>query len=1638
MGCPAYKDLLSRYIDNELSKREREELQAHLQICSRCSHALAKYRQMEALLGSNATKPAPKPNPTVRDNVLAAIEQRQQQRGPLSHMMHGNSTRRFSIARVAGLVVIVGALSVTAVILAQNPAARGLWPGVADTAGEPSPTPDAALTKVAQAEATALTVAALPPAHIISAAPVSSQNQPLKTTAVPLDAAIALRFDSAMEHDSVEQAWQISPPIPGSFDWVADNEVHFIPYNLGYIPAVTYTLMLSDTAHVLGGGSLAAPFTYTWATIPPPALLGYDPANLSANVALTQSITLRFSQPMQQASVQMAFSVSPIIAGKWAWSNDRQQASFSPDPGWQPNTAYTFSLSHSAASASAVPLGKDANWQFVTTDVARVAFSAAQPGLTLPLIALPAGRDNYSIPFSFNQPDNIITQLVFTLSTVSGGDIEQPTQVKPLANITVAVNGATSYSGTLTLQLQAGFYLLAAPTGQQVFLLVSDEQLAARQAGSQLLLWATRNGKPVGGQVLQIYDAAHNLLDTGHSGSDGLYLTNLSAGAPPTLALARDGHALLAVAFISGQPASGGNAQIYAYTDRAAYTAGDELNFKVVVRAGDATAYQLPPADASINMTLTTADGSALTSVMLRPDSYGTVGGSFPLAPTLHAGWYTLSATTLGQEQQLKVYVHQQGAPAQPITISETAPLTATNGGLRVTLDRSAYSVGDTATLTISNAPATNVTALLTVERGGFILSRSGIISNSATLELPISATMAPAARVQVSLFTANGPISAGTDLHIPLGRSLDVKLVPDPNARPGRNAIFTVSVADSNGQPLPATLSLSVGDAAPDSDITTAFYPTMVVSTPLYSAAALTSPSSQDGEGLGTNSPPQNGGGLETNSLPQDRGGLGTNSLPQDRGGLGRGVVPATQLAYWGGNLVVGASGVATYSVALPNGARGNWWAIARVVGTDNRFGQASASFVLTTPLAVTPFAPASFVQGDRVNIGAILVNHTAASVSGQITLSSDGLTLIGAKPAQQSVSIEAGQTLTITWRVQVRRARAVRMVFDFFADDASNKGLATPLDSSVDASAEVRPATAEQISASAGVTAASTTVTATMQADPATDLSSMEIEVDPSIASALIGSLTAELDANASGSEAMSGLAAEAAQLDDAFSRLQFSKAALPSFTQQAGAAMQGVYTNQQPDGGWSDSGAGSEVWITAFTLHNLARIRDTGQAVDAQVTTRAVAWLRRQLPQMSDAQRAYSYYVLALYGAADLGEVRLLLAQPLDHFATAALILALQRLGDREAAVLLAHQLSAAATISVDELASWQSDAVGSEIATATVVEALLQTVPRDPLINRGVNGLLAARVGRRWETARASSEVFATLLDYVIDTNDGRNTGVPLRVNDDTPPTVQPSHDQIGGFSYKLYLGDALLTSVDVDPTNPSTGHRLIILSVDKLQTQNIIRLVSSGGNLLYYAITTRYRHSINASFTASDDEARRFSLQNPRAIPSNGSAGLSISRSYANLDHPDASDITVGDTVRVTLKVQVSSAAAPLGQVVVYDPLAAGFTLLEPEQAARPMHGITNRDRPDGGDSNDGAAVNSIYASFSSTTGSVSFNVAQMQPAATYSFSYLLRSTTSGDFAATPATVYASQQPDSAATSTSNLISIISADSKGQE
>src|SRR2546425_49384 len=67
MSCTRYRDLLSRYVDGEVTARQRRELLGHLEKCHDCAAWLARVRQTDVLLKG---APETRPSDRVRDAVL--------------------------------------------------------------------------------------------------------------------------------------------------------------------------------------------------------------------------------------------------------------------------------------------------------------------------------------------------------------------------------------------------------------------------------------------------------------------------------------------------------------------------------------------------------------------------------------------------------------------------------------------------------------------------------------------------------------------------------------------------------------------------------------------------------------------------------------------------------------------------------------------------------------------------------------------------------------------------------------------------------------------------------------------------------------------------------------------------------------------------------------------------------------------------------------------------------------------------------------------------------------------------------------------------------------------------------------------------------------------------------------------------------------------------------------------------------------------------------------------------------------------------------------------------------------------------------------------------------------------------------
>jgi hypothetical protein len=93
-----------------------------------------------------------------------------------------------------------------------------------------------------------------------------------------------------------------------------------------------------------------------------PSVISYTPGGSS--VSIDSSVTVGFSEAMNQSSVQSAFSISPSVAGNFSWSGNT--LTFDPSSSLQFNTIYTVTVAAAAKDAGGTAMADAYSWQFTT------------------------------------------------------------------------------------------------------------------------------------------------------------------------------------------------------------------------------------------------------------------------------------------------------------------------------------------------------------------------------------------------------------------------------------------------------------------------------------------------------------------------------------------------------------------------------------------------------------------------------------------------------------------------------------------------------------------------------------------------------------------------------------------------------------------------------------------------------------------------------------------------------------------------------------------------------------------------------------------------------------------------------------------------------------------------------------------------------------------------------------------------------------------------------------------------------------------------------------------------------------------------------------------------------------------------
>lgn len=98
----------------------------------------------------------------------------------------------------------------------------------------------------------------------------------------------------------------------------------------------------------------------------PPTITSYQPDSASVNIGLYTPIVIDFDIRMDTTITKNAFSIQPVINGKFTWENNNKRMIFTPTPRYSSNTEYTVNISASATSLYGVAVSNPVTFSFTT------------------------------------------------------------------------------------------------------------------------------------------------------------------------------------------------------------------------------------------------------------------------------------------------------------------------------------------------------------------------------------------------------------------------------------------------------------------------------------------------------------------------------------------------------------------------------------------------------------------------------------------------------------------------------------------------------------------------------------------------------------------------------------------------------------------------------------------------------------------------------------------------------------------------------------------------------------------------------------------------------------------------------------------------------------------------------------------------------------------------------------------------------------------------------------------------------------------------------------------------------------------------------------------------------------------------
>ncbi len=515
------------------------------------------------------------------------------------------------------------------------------------------------------------------------------------------------------------------------------------------------------------------------------------------------------------------------------------------------------------------------------------------------------------------------------------------------------------------------------------------------------------------------------------------------------------------------------------------------------------------------------------------------------------------------------------------------------------------------------------------------------------------------------------------------------------------------------------------------------------------------------------------------------------------------------------------------------------------------------------------------------------------------------------------------------------------------------------------------IRPLAIPDVETQVGAFSGDFTTTVYLPSLPqdARDLSSVQIELNRSIAGSLLTGLEYLTGFPYGCVEQTMSRALPNAVVGRAFYQLGVGNPTLQAdLPPQINAGLQRLYGFQHNDGGWGwwydDS---TDAYQTAWVVFGLAITAEAGYEVDPGVIERGADWLKQHLDEMDVRTRAYALYSLAIAGYGDLEATQALVEElsDLDTFSQAALALALHKLGASAQARQIVGLLAETASVTErgvhwpnpnEDGRYYRKTMASATRSTALALSALAQIHPDHELEPGVVRWLMGRRQNHGWGSTNETAYAILALTDHLLATEEATA---------DTVYSVELNGQTIA--SGTLGRGEPAV-SLEIPAGQMRNGH-------------NRLRIQQSGGGRLYYVVSSR--------------------IYRPQAQVE-AAGNVVVSRTYLDGETDQPIRTTQpGQLVRVRLTVEIPDDSF---YVILEDHLPGGLEALN-EGLNTTSHETSAYEEPRYYWKQYGYNHKEVYGD------RVCFFVTELS-AGRRTFTYLARATHAGEFVAMPAEVSA--------------------------